>query len=110
MRTFQRVCNRFAGDIGSVRNHTRSHRQEELSAPVNQQRQGSAADLPGQSGGCVLVQVSGGRMRKQEDLRGLLIRNRRWLDGGGVVINFHLTGGDTNNWTQTTFITKFDLN
>lgn len=71
--------------------------------PVNQQRKSPATQLPGQTGSSVPVQVSRGGTRKQEDLRGRLIRNRRRLDGGGVVVNFRLS---ERRWDLTTWFLK----
>lgn len=58
--------------------------------PVNQQRNSPTTQLQGQTGRSVPVHVSSGGARKQEDLRGLLIRNWWRQDGGGVFIDVRL--------------------
>lgn len=56
-----------------------------IKTPVHKHHQCMASELPGQSRSCVQVKVSSCRVRKQEDLRGLLVCWR--LDQGGVTVN-----------------------
>lgn len=57
---------------------------------MHEQQQGDATEPPGQSGGCVQVQVLGFRMREQEDLGRLLVGELWGRDHGGVVVHFRL--------------------
>lgn len=58
--------------------------------PVHEQQQGDATKPPGQSGGCVQVQVLGCGTREQEDLGRLLVGELWGRDHGGVVVHFRL--------------------
>ena len=55
-----------------------------------EQHQGNAPQPPGQSGGCVQVQVCGFGTGEEEDLGGLLVGELRGRDHGGVAVDFRL--------------------